>query len=271
MAPDTAFTRFLDDGRICLTNNAAERALRGLALGRKSWLFAGSARGAERAAIMYTLIQTAKLNDVDPQAWPTRASSPVGNSRGPKRVRTSAATEVRRRRLCGTACAPHPALRRAVTHAREENSSGRARKRLSITSVVFGGAGFIPKVIASGTPFECRAFPSSPSRKPLLNGSPSQECRWRHARPVALKASIEFQFFGKRLDMAGQFDNARRAPSLRYVSRSHAVTTEGSREHFAGSPRPGAYPRLHLIIERASIPRRPPKLCAARFARPEAW
>jgi hypothetical protein len=64
-----AFARFLDDGRICLTNNAAERALRGLALGRKSWLFAGSQRGAERAAIMYTLIQTAKLNDVDPQAW----------------------------------------------------------------------------------------------------------------------------------------------------------------------------------------------------------
>jgi transposase len=64
-----AFTHFLDDGRICLTNNAAERALRGLALGRKSWLFAGSERGAERAGIMYTLIQTAKLNDVDPQAW----------------------------------------------------------------------------------------------------------------------------------------------------------------------------------------------------------
>ena len=50
-------------------NNAAERALRGLALGRKSWLFAGSERGAERAALMYTLIHTAKLNDVDPQAW----------------------------------------------------------------------------------------------------------------------------------------------------------------------------------------------------------
>jgi transposase len=63
------FTRFLEDGRVCLTNNAAERALRGLALGRKSWLFAGSERGAERAALMYTLIQTAKLNDVDPQAW----------------------------------------------------------------------------------------------------------------------------------------------------------------------------------------------------------
>jgi transposase len=64
-----AFTRFLDDGRICLSNNAAERALRGLALGRKSWLFARSQRGAERTALMYTLIQTAKLNDVDPQAW----------------------------------------------------------------------------------------------------------------------------------------------------------------------------------------------------------
>ncbi len=64
-----SFTRFLEDGRICLTNNAAERALRGIALGRKSWLFAGSDRGGERAAVMYTLIQTARLNDVDPQAW----------------------------------------------------------------------------------------------------------------------------------------------------------------------------------------------------------
>jgi transposase len=64
-----AFSRFLDDGFVCLSNNAAERALRGLALGRKSWLFAGSERGAERAALMYTLIQTAKLNDMDPQAW----------------------------------------------------------------------------------------------------------------------------------------------------------------------------------------------------------
>ena len=63
------FTRFLDDGRICLTNNASERALRGICLGRKSWLFAGSDRGGERAAAMYTLIGTAKLNDVDPQAW----------------------------------------------------------------------------------------------------------------------------------------------------------------------------------------------------------
>src|SRR5262249_38821071 len=64
-----AFTRFLEDGRICLSNNAAERELRGIALGRKSWLFAGSDRGGERAAVMLTLMQTAKLNDVDPQAW----------------------------------------------------------------------------------------------------------------------------------------------------------------------------------------------------------
>ena len=64
-----AFTRFLDDGRICLSNNAAERALRGVALGRKSWLFCGSDRGGQRAAIMYSLIVSAKLNDVDPQAW----------------------------------------------------------------------------------------------------------------------------------------------------------------------------------------------------------
>jgi transposase len=64
-----AFTRFLADGRICLSNNAAERALRGIALGRKAWLFAGSDRGGERAAVMLTLIQTCKLSDVDPQAW----------------------------------------------------------------------------------------------------------------------------------------------------------------------------------------------------------
>ena len=60
------FARFLDDGRICLTNNAAERALRGIALGRKSGLFAGSDRGGVRAAAMYTLIGTAKLNNVNP-------------------------------------------------------------------------------------------------------------------------------------------------------------------------------------------------------------
>ncbi|MER8975008.1 IS66 family transposase [Mesorhizobium sp. M0800] len=65
----SSFARFLDDGRICLSNNAAERALRGIALGRKSWLFCGSDRGGQRAAVLYSLIVSAKMNDIDPQAW----------------------------------------------------------------------------------------------------------------------------------------------------------------------------------------------------------
>jgi len=64
-----ALTRFLDDGRLCMSNNAAERELRAVAIGRKNWTFAGSDAGGRRAAAIYTLIQTAKLNDVDPQAW----------------------------------------------------------------------------------------------------------------------------------------------------------------------------------------------------------
>jgi transposase len=64
-----SFRRFLSDGRVCLSNNAAERAMRPPAMGRKAWLFAGSDRGGERAAFMYSLIATAKLNDIDPQAW----------------------------------------------------------------------------------------------------------------------------------------------------------------------------------------------------------
>jgi transposase len=64
-----AFTRFLADGHICLTNNAAERALRCVALGRRNWTFCGSDRGGERAAAIYSLIATAKLNDIDPEAW----------------------------------------------------------------------------------------------------------------------------------------------------------------------------------------------------------
>jgi transposase len=64
-----AFTLFLSDGRACLSNNAAERAVRGIAIGRKNWTFAGSDTGGHRAAAMYTLIETAKLNDIDPKAW----------------------------------------------------------------------------------------------------------------------------------------------------------------------------------------------------------
>jgi transposase len=64
-----ALTRFLADGRLCMSNNAAERELRAVAVGRKNWTFAGSDEGGRRAAAIYTLIQTAKLNDIDPQAW----------------------------------------------------------------------------------------------------------------------------------------------------------------------------------------------------------
>src|SRR5215469_4287842 len=64
-----ALTRYLDDGRLEIDNNAAERALRAVALGRKNWLFAGSDDGGERAAAIYTIIGTAKLNDIDPEAY----------------------------------------------------------------------------------------------------------------------------------------------------------------------------------------------------------
>ena len=64
-----ALTRFLEDGRICMSNNAAERQVRPIAMGRKNWTFAGSDEGGHRAAAIYTLIQTAKLNDIDPNAW----------------------------------------------------------------------------------------------------------------------------------------------------------------------------------------------------------
>jgi transposase len=65
----TAFTRYRDDGRIEIDNSAAERALRPVALGRKNYLFCGSDAGGERAAAMYSLIGTAKLNGLDPQAY----------------------------------------------------------------------------------------------------------------------------------------------------------------------------------------------------------
>ncbi|MDQ2948259.1 MAG: IS66 family transposase [Acidobacteriota bacterium] len=72
-----SFTLFLQDGRVCLSNNAAERGLRGIALGRKSWLFCGSDRGGQRAAAMYSVIVTCKMNGVDPQAWLTDVLSRI--------------------------------------------------------------------------------------------------------------------------------------------------------------------------------------------------
>jgi hypothetical protein len=60
---------YLGDGRLALDNNPAERAMRGVALGRKNYMFVGSEAGGHAAAVAYTLIETAKLNDVDPEAW----------------------------------------------------------------------------------------------------------------------------------------------------------------------------------------------------------
>lgn len=65
----TALSRYLDDGRLEIDNNIAERAMRGVALGRKNWLFAGSDSGGKHAAAVYSLIATAKLNDIDPEAY----------------------------------------------------------------------------------------------------------------------------------------------------------------------------------------------------------
>jgi transposase len=64
-----ALTRYCDDGRLEIDNNAAERALRAVTLGRKNYLFAGSDAGGERAAVIYSLIGTAKLNGLDPEAY----------------------------------------------------------------------------------------------------------------------------------------------------------------------------------------------------------
>ncbi len=72
-----ALTRVFDDGRIALDNNPAERALRSVAAGRKNYLFAGSDRGSDRAAVFYTLIETAKLNGLDPR--PTCATSSLAS------------------------------------------------------------------------------------------------------------------------------------------------------------------------------------------------
>ncbi len=74
----TALTRYLDDGRIEMDNNAAERAIRGVALGRKNWLFAGSNAGGERAAAVYSLVETANLNAVNPQAYLTEVIRRIG-------------------------------------------------------------------------------------------------------------------------------------------------------------------------------------------------
>ena len=73
-----ALTRYIDDGRLEISNNAAENQIRPVALGRKNWLFAGSDSGGVRAAAFYTLIRTAKLNGIEPEAWLTDVIARIG-------------------------------------------------------------------------------------------------------------------------------------------------------------------------------------------------
>jgi hypothetical protein len=72
-----ALTRFLDDGRLCTSNNAAERELRAIAVGRRNWTFAGSDEGGRRAGAIYTLIATAKVNDCRSTGLARRTCSPT--------------------------------------------------------------------------------------------------------------------------------------------------------------------------------------------------
>jgi len=73
-----SLTRFLESGKVEIDNGVAERALRAVAVGRRNWLFAGSVKGGERAAAIYSAIETAKLNGVEPQAWLTDILTRIG-------------------------------------------------------------------------------------------------------------------------------------------------------------------------------------------------
>jgi len=70
---------YLEDGRLEIDNNAAERSVRGIGLGRKNYLFAGADSGGESGAVLYTLVETAKLNSVDPQAWLTQVIATIAD------------------------------------------------------------------------------------------------------------------------------------------------------------------------------------------------
>ena len=120
------FARFLDDGRICLSNNAAERSLRGVALGRRNWTFAGSQRGADRAAVMLTMITTCRLNDVDPKAWLADVLARVADlCRATARTSTLGVVELASsRKVRRSASRPI----RAKRHHRHRNGFARAQK-----------------------------------------------------------------------------------------------------------------------------------------------
>ena len=74
-----ALTRYIDEGGLEIENNPIEREIRPIALGRKNYLFAGSDAGGERAAMLYSLINTAKLNGLDPEAYLTRVLSTIAD------------------------------------------------------------------------------------------------------------------------------------------------------------------------------------------------
>jgi transposase len=109
-----ALTRFLDDGRLEIDNNIAERSLRGIAVGRRNWLFAGSHVGGERAAAICTVIETCKMNGVEPQAY-------IG-----RRHRQD------RRRLAGSALGLTYAVELA-THCRRAIRTSRLKRGLQTT------------------------------------------------------------------------------------------------------------------------------------------
>lgn len=74
-----AMTRYCEDGRLEVSNNLCENALRGVSLGRKNWLFIGSVKGGEAAALFYSLVGTCRLNGVDPEAWLTDVIERIGS------------------------------------------------------------------------------------------------------------------------------------------------------------------------------------------------
>ena len=108
-----SFARFVSDGRIYMTNNAAEPRMRTVAVGRRNWTFRGSDRGGDRAATLYNLIQTRRLNDVDPHAWlrdviAQISDHPQTTSRAiAVRVESSAVAPRRGRGSCVTPVAPN--------------------------------------------------------------------------------------------------------------------------------------------------------------------
>jgi hypothetical protein len=167
-----AFTRLLDDGRVCLSSNAAERALRGVAVGRRNWTFAGSDAGRCRAAAVYTLIETCKMDDVDPKpgsltCWKSFQITRQQNRR-PVAVDSEGGPTVQGRRCCLSAvvnpcawpgCSPDAYLA-PVAQARA------LVRRLSPPTAV------LPAARLCSTPRRCRTIPTMATRSvPVIDAT----------------------------------------------------------------------------------------------------